>query len=85
MHNENILGGEKGEKTILASKYRAAKAGLISAKGNGGKITGASKYRAAKAGHISAKHIQVDHNMIFYEKRKSSCDECHTKLKTTTT
>ena len=29
-----------GEKETLASKYRAAKAGHISAKGNGGKITG---------------------------------------------
>ena len=34
--NNKILG-RKGEKTILASKYRAAKAGHISAKGNGGK------------------------------------------------
>ena len=33
---KTYLGGEKGEKTILASKYRAAKAGHISAKGNGG-------------------------------------------------
>ena len=31
------------------------------------------------------KHLHVDHNMIFYDERKSSCDECHTKLKTTTT
>ena len=31
-----ILGRKGGEKTILASKYRAAKAGHISAKGNGG-------------------------------------------------
>ena len=31
------MGGKKGEKTILASKYRAAKAGHISAKGNGRK------------------------------------------------
>ena len=31
------------------------------------------------------KHFHVDHNMIFYEKRKSSCDECHSKLMTTTT
>ena len=30
-------GEKRGEKTILASKYRAAKAGHISAKGNGGK------------------------------------------------
>ena len=29
-------GEKRGEKTILASKYRAAKAGHISAKGNGG-------------------------------------------------
>ena len=31
------------------------------------------------------KHLHVDHNMIFYEEQKSSCDECHSKLKTTTT
>ena len=31
------------------------------------------------------KHLHVDYNMNFYEERKSSCDECHTKLKTTTT
>jgi len=31
------------------------------------------------------KHLHVDHNMIFYEERKSSCDECHSKSKTTTT
>ena len=31
------------------------------------------------------KHLHVDYNMIFYEERKSSCDECHSKLKTTTT
>ena len=29
-------GEKRGEKTILASNYRAAKAGHISAKGNGG-------------------------------------------------
>ena len=29
-------GEKRGGKTILASKYRAAKAGHISAKGNGG-------------------------------------------------
>ena len=31
------------------------------------------------------KHLHVDHNMIFDEERKSSCDECHSELKTTTT
>ena len=31
------------------------------------------------------KHLHVDHNMISYEERKSSCDECHSKSKTTTT
>ena len=31
------------------------------------------------------KHIHADHNMIFYEERKSSCDDCHSKSKTTTT
>ena len=31
------------------------------------------------------KHIHFDHIMIFYEKRKSSCVECHSELKTTTT
>ena len=31
------------------------------------------------------KHLHVDHIMIFYEERKSSCVECHSELKTTTT
>jgi len=31
------------------------------------------------------KHMHIDHNMIFYEERKTSCDECHSELKTTTT
>ena len=31
------------------------------------------------------KHIQVDHDMIFHEEPKSSCVECHSKFKTTTT
>ena len=31
------------------------------------------------------KHLHVDHNMIFYEERKSSSDECHSKLRTITT
>ena len=31
------------------------------------------------------KHFYVDQDMIFYEERKKSCDECHSKLKTNTT
>ena len=31
------------------------------------------------------KHIHIDHNMIFYEERKTSSDECHSELKTSTT
>ena len=34
---------------------------------------------------LEKKHLHCEHNMIFYEERKSSCDECHSKLKTTTT
>ena len=31
------------------------------------------------------KHLHVDHNMILYEERKSSCVECHSESKTSTT
>ena len=31
------------------------------------------------------KHLHIEHNMMFYEERRSSCDECHSELKTTTT
>ena len=31
------------------------------------------------------KHLHVDYNMNFYEERKSSCDENHSELKTSTT
>ena len=67
-------GGKKGEKTILASIYRAAKAGHISAKGNGGKITGGLQVPGSKSWTHKCKG---QWRKIAREKRHNDCTTKH--------